>query len=70
MGVKLFFLTSELVQSTWWLYLCCKQQIFTVYIIEEWIYIITNRIGGVIVSVLASIAVDRGLEPRSGQTRL
>ena len=29
----------------------------------------TNRIGGVIVSVLASSAVDRGFEPRSGQTK-
>jgi hypothetical protein len=28
-----------------------------------------NRIGGVIVSVLASSAVDRGFEARSGQTR-
>ena len=28
-----------------------------------------NRIGGVIVSVLASSAVDRGFEPRSGQTK-
>ena len=27
-----------------------------------------NRIGGVMVSVFASSAVDRGLEPRSGQT--
>ena len=29
----------------------------------------TNRIGGVIVSVLASSAVDRGFEPRSGHTK-
>ena len=28
-----------------------------------------NRIGGVIVSVLASSAVDREVEPRSGQTK-
>jgi hypothetical protein len=28
-----------------------------------------NRIGGVIVSVLASSAVDRGFEPRSDQTK-
>ena len=28
-----------------------------------------NRIGGVIVSVLASSAVDHGFEPRSGQTK-
>jgi hypothetical protein len=27
-----------------------------------------NRIGGVMVSVLASSAADRGFEPRSGQT--
>jgi hypothetical protein len=29
----------------------------------------TNRIGGVMVSVLASSTVDRGFEPRSGQTK-
>jgi hypothetical protein len=28
-----------------------------------------NRIGGIIVSVLASSAVDRGFEARSGQTK-
>ena len=28
-----------------------------------------NDIGGVMVSVLASSAVDRGFEPRSGQTK-
>ena len=28
-----------------------------------------NRIGGVMVSVLASITVDRGFEPKSGQTK-
>ena len=28
-----------------------------------------NRIGGVMVSVLASSAVDRGFGPRSGQTK-
>ena len=28
-----------------------------------------NRIGGVMVSVHASSAVDRGIEPRSGQTK-
>ena len=31
--------------------------------------IITNRIGGVMVNVLASSVVDRGFEPRSGQTK-
>ena len=30
--------------------------------------IVTNRIGGVMVSVLASSAVDRGFETRSDQT--
>jgi hypothetical protein len=29
-----------------------------------------NHFGGVMVSVLASCVVDRGFEPRSGQTRL
>ena len=28
-----------------------------------------NRIGGVMVSVLASSAIDRGFKPRSGQTK-
>ena len=28
-----------------------------------------NRIGGVMVNVLALSAVDRGCEPRSGQTK-
>ena len=31
--------------------------------------ITNNRIGGVMVSVLASSAVDRGFEPQSGQTK-
>ena len=31
--------------------------------------ILTDRIGGVMVSVLALSAVDRGFEPRSGQTK-
>jgi hypothetical protein len=31
--------------------------------------ILLNHIGGVMVSVLASSAVDRGFEPRSGQTK-
>ena len=31
--------------------------------------ILSNRIGGVVVSVLASSMVDRGFEPRSGQTK-
>jgi hypothetical protein len=30
--------------------------------------VVTIRIGGVMVSVLTSSAVDRGFEPRSGQT--
>ena len=31
--------------------------------------IIYNRIGGVMTKVLALIAVDRGFDPRSGQTK-
>jgi hypothetical protein len=31
--------------------------------------VVCNRIGGVVIKVLASSAVDRGLEPRSGQTK-
>ena len=30
---------------------------------------LTNHIGGVLFSMLASSAVDRGFEPRSGQTK-
>jgi hypothetical protein len=30
---------------------------------------IVNHIGGVMVSLLASIEVDRGFEPRSGETK-
>jgi hypothetical protein len=32
--------------------------------------IIENRIGGVMVRVFASSAVDRGFEPQSGQTKI
>ena len=32
-------------------------------------YFIQSRISGVMISVLASSAVDRGFEPRSGQTK-
>jgi hypothetical protein len=32
-------------------------------------YVKVNRIGGVMVSVLASSAVDHGFKPRSGQTK-
>ena len=35
----------------------------------HFIYLDGNRISGVIVSELASSAVDRGFEPRSGQTK-
>ena len=41
-------------------------------ILIKWIVrvsFLTNRIGGVMVRVLVSSAVDRGLEPRSGQTK-
>ena len=32
-------------------------------------YLFSNRIGGVMVSLLASSVVDRGYEPRSGRTK-
>ena len=35
----------------------------------EVMYYLINRIVGVMVSALASSAVDRGFEPRSGQTK-
>ena len=34
-----------------------------------WVWIPPNRINGVMVSMLASNEVDRGLEPQSGQTK-
>ena len=45
---------------------------FTIKELQQSIYFYIfefNRIGGVMVSVLASSAVDRGFEPRSGQTK-
>ena len=36
---------------------------------QEWHQYKENHIRGVIVSVLASSAVDRGFEPRAGQTK-
>jgi hypothetical protein len=38
-------------------------------LIYEPVYLLCNRIGGVMISVLASSAVDRGFEPRSGQIK-
>ena len=35
----------------------------------SFLFIQQNRIGGVMISVLASSVVDRGFEPRSGQTK-
>ena len=39
------------------------------YKIKAVLYIYTNRICGVKVSVLASSVVDSGVKPRSGQTK-
>ena len=39
------------------------------YSLDKPIYVCFNCIGGVMVSVLASSVVDRGFEPRSGQTK-
>ena len=43
------------------------------YIVEHYkivqVFEITNRIGGVMVSVLALSAVDQGFEPQLGQTK-
>ena len=41
-----------------------KKQIVTLFLL-----ILVNRIGGVMVSMLASSAVDCGFEPWSGQTK-
>jgi hypothetical protein len=40
-----------------------------IYVIVIYLRILANRIGGVMVSVLASSAVDRWFEPRSGQNK-
>jgi hypothetical protein len=42
---------------------------FTLCILTILIKTYLNRIGGVMVSMLASSAVDRGFERRSGQTK-
>ena len=42
---------------------------FNVYIYSLCLVFNVNRIGGVTLSVFASSAVDRGFEPRSGQTK-
>jgi cytochrome c biogenesis protein CcdA len=39
------------------------------FLINDLVLILMYCIGGVIVSVLASSAVDRGFDPRSGQTK-
>ena len=36
---------------------------------QPYSYLFLNRIGGVMVSMLALSAVDRGFEPESGQTK-
>jgi hypothetical protein len=41
--------------------------LFTETFVSTHLY--NNQIGGVMASVLALIVVDRGLEPRSGQTK-
>ena len=48
-------ITYSIVSNPWLIMLRCSP--------------IITRIGDVMVSVLASRAVDRGLEPRSGQTK-
>ena len=60
----LFFVTVILQLS--YTYKLC----YLSYRIKEWLIIIIsyNRIGGVMVRVFAASVVDRGFEPRSGQT--
>jgi len=53
-------------------YIHCYQYSFEVYLYKYLIIFynintIVNHVGGVIVSLLASIVVDRAIEPRSGQ---
>jgi hypothetical protein len=45
-----------------------KKQIVTLFLLT-FLLILVNRIGGVMVSMLASGAVDCGFEPWSGQTK-
>ena len=61
----------------WWMNYQIKTFLWSIYILLIYIsflwyfkcYILVNRIGGVMVSVLVSSAVDRGFEPRSGQSK-
>jgi hypothetical protein len=63
--------TIEFKQTFIVLYSMIKSnRVYTIHI--WWLYIMfhhQNNIGGVMVSVLASSAVDRWFEPRSGQTK-
>ena len=47
---------------------CCRTRFYTV-IQEEEAHGHLNRIGGVMVIVLPSSAIDRSFKPRSGQTK-
>ena len=72
--------TSEFILSFQWVSCCSKSQVFYVVFIDRSLssficghgivcLSICNRIGGVMVSVLISSAVDRRFECRLGQTK-
>jgi hypothetical protein len=73
--ITLYEQTYDSLQSTTAQYLAIVLQTFLLIYhslqITEFLYRLRlpNHIGGVVVSVLASSAVDRGFEPWSGQTK-
>ena len=51
------------------IYYTCIMIHFYIILIQRFHELDINRIHGVMVSVLASSVIDRGFEPRSGQTK-
>ena len=58
-------LQEEVYKLFLWVNKVLLRAIFCVHILD----FLSNRIGGVMVNVLVSSAVDRGFEPQSGQTK-
>ena len=48
---------------------CPLRQSYCIYCYVLMLHLCVNCIGGVLVSMPASSAVDRGIDPRSGQTK-
>ena len=66
----LFVLNFNNIINLWYLHYVLKFLYLTIVLLSLLFQKYLNRIGGVMVSVLASIAVDRGFEPRSDQTKV